>query len=60
MENGVKNLIGSEAVPKTFLFSFTGVYLGNKFGHFFEEKIEMFGGLILIGIGIKILLEHLA
>ena len=43
----------------TFLFSFTGVYLGNKFGHFFEVKIEIFGGLILIGIGIKILLEHL-
>lgn len=44
----------------TFVISFTGVYLGHKFGHFFEKKIEALGGLILIGIGLKILLEHLA
>ncbi len=43
----------------TFLFSFIGVYMGNKVGHFFEKKIEMFGGIILIGIGIKILIDHL-
>jgi putative Mn2+ efflux pump MntP len=41
-----------------FLFSFAGVYIGDKFGHFFERKIEFAGGLILIGIGIKILIEH--
>jgi len=35
------------------------VYIGNKFGHYFERKIEMVGGFILIGIGIKILIEHL-
>ena len=43
----------------TFLLSFLGVYIGDKIGHFFERKIELIGGLILIGIGIKILIEHL-
>lgn len=43
----------------TFALSFLGVLIGNKAGHFFEKKIEIVGGLILIGIGIKILIEHL-
>ena len=43
----------------TFLLSFLGVLTGSKIGHFFEKKIEILGGLILIGIGIKILIEHL-
>lgn len=43
----------------TFSLSFLGVYIGNKVGHFFEREIEIIGGLILIGIGIKILVEHL-
>jgi len=43
----------------TFLLSFFGVFIGDRFGHFFEKKIEIVGGLILIGIGIKILIEHL-
>jgi putative Mn2+ efflux pump MntP len=43
----------------TFLLSFLGVYAGTKFGHFFENKIGIAGGLILIGIGTKILVEHL-
>jgi len=43
----------------TFILSSIGVLIGNKVGHFFEKKIEILGGLILIGIGIKILLEHL-
>jgi len=43
----------------TFLLSFAGVYIGDRFGHFFESKIEIFGGLILIGIGTKVLVEHL-
>jgi putative Mn2+ efflux pump MntP len=43
----------------TFLLSFLGVILGNRFGHIFENKIEIVGGLILIGIGAKILFEHL-
>ena len=43
----------------TFILSFLGVLVGNKLGHFFEKKMEFLGGLILIGIGIKILIEHL-
>lgn len=43
----------------TFVISFTGVYIGGKFGHLFENKIEILGGLCLVGIGIKILIEHL-
>lgn len=43
----------------TFVLSFFGVMMGSKIGHFFEKKIEILGGLILIGIGIKILIEHL-
>ncbi len=43
----------------TFLMSFAGVYIGKKFGHFFESKLEVAGGLILIGIGLKILIEHM-
>lgn len=43
----------------TFLLSFFGVYIGNRFGHLFESKIEIAGGLILIGIGFKILIEHI-
>lgn len=43
----------------TFVLSYLGVWIGKKFGHFFENKIEIVGGLILIGLGIKILIEHL-
>ena len=42
----------------TFLFSLAGVYIGRSFGHIFEDKVELVGGLILICIGLKILLEH--
>ena len=44
----------------TFSLSFLGVFVGNASGHFFESKIEIIGGLILIGIGLKILIEHTA
>lgn len=43
----------------TFILSHLGVYIGKTVGHFFENKIEAVGGLVLIGIGVKILLEHL-
>jgi len=43
----------------TFALSFLGVYLGKRVGHLFGSKIEVLGGLILIGIGFKILLENL-
>ncbi|MDD5063707.1 MAG: manganese efflux pump MntP family protein [Phycisphaerae bacterium] len=44
----------------TFALSYLGVLIGKKFGHFFENKIEAVGGLVLIGLGVKILFEHLA
>lgn len=43
----------------TFALSFGGVWLGARGGHFFEKKIEALGGVILIGIGLKILVSHL-
>ena len=39
--------------------SFAGFFVGQKIGHFFENRIEVLGGVILIGIGVKILVEHL-
>lgn len=42
----------------TFSFSFAGVYIGKYFGHLFENKIEFLAGVLLIGIGLKILIEH--
>lgn len=42
----------------TFGLSYAGVAIGKRFGHFFESKIEILGGLILIAIGLKILIEH--
>jgi putative Mn2+ efflux pump MntP len=42
----------------TFLMSFVGTYIGAAFGHIFESKIEIAAGIILIGIGLKILLQH--
>lgn len=43
----------------TFILSFIGVYIGKNIGHLFENKIEILGGLILILIGFKILLENM-
>ena len=43
----------------TFGFSGIGVYLGNKFGSRYNSKAELAGGVVLILIGTKILLEHL-
>ncbi len=42
----------------TFLLSFFGVYVGGRFGKVLKNRIEILGGLILIVIGLKILLEH--
>ncbi len=43
----------------TFLISAVGVYIGHVFGLRYRAKAEIAGGVILIGIGMKILLEHL-
>ena len=44
----------------TFCLSVIGVKMGNVFGTRYKSKAEIAGGLILIGIGVKILLEHLS
>lgn len=41
----------------TFVISFAGVAIGNKFGAKYKNKAEIAGGIILILIGLKILLE---
>ena len=43
----------------TFLISFAGVKIGNIFGTKYKSKAELAGGIILILLGFKILLEHL-
>lgn len=43
----------------TFLFSFAGVYIGHAFGSRWEKPAEIAGGVILIVIGVRVLLEHL-
>ena len=42
----------------TFILSYIGVYIGTTSGSFLEDKAEIIGGVILILIGIKILIEH--
>ncbi|HOC26256.1 MAG TPA: manganese efflux pump, partial [bacterium] len=42
-----------------FLFSGAGVCLGKRAAAHTGKYVEILGGLILIGIGLKILLEHL-
>ncbi|MBI5414615.1 manganese efflux pump [Candidatus Peregrinibacteria bacterium] len=44
----------------SFIFSLVGIFLGKKVGFLFGKRAEFFGGLILIGIGLNILREHLA
>lgn len=43
----------------TFIISFAGVKIGNVFGARYKNKAEIVGGIILILLGLKILLEHL-
>lgn len=43
----------------TFSISLVGVKVGNRFGDKFQNKAEFAGGVILIILGLKILLEHL-
>lgn len=55
------NIFASVAVIglTTFVLSFFGVVIGNLFGARFKSKAEIAGGIVLILIGAKILLEHL-
>jgi putative Mn2+ efflux pump MntP len=53
-------MAGSAAIigTTTFLLSFVGVFLGKKFGGFLGSKAEIAGGVVLIGIGVKVFVEH--
>jgi putative Mn2+ efflux pump MntP len=42
-----------------FIFSILGYYIGHRIGKVVGNKVEIIGGIILIGIGTKILIEHL-
>lgn len=55
------NIINSATLIgiSTFIISFVGVMIGNKFGTKYKEKASILGGAVLIIIGLKILLEHL-
>jgi putative Mn2+ efflux pump MntP len=42
----------------TYIFSYIGVFVGSRGGGYIESKAEKLGGIVLIGIGVKILFEH--
>ena len=42
-----------------FVNCLIGTQLGKRFGHLFENKLEIIGGIVLVLIGLKILFEHL-
>ena len=43
----------------TFVFSVVGIKVGSVFGMKYKSKAELFGGVVLVGMGLKILIEHL-
>ncbi|MFP4369872.1 MAG: manganese efflux pump MntP family protein [Candidatus Kapaibacterium sp.] len=43
----------------TFIFSYGGIWLGRRLGNRIKFRFEVIGGIILIGLGLKILIEHL-
>lgn len=43
----------------TFAISLVGVFSGKKFGQLLGSKAEIFGGIILVAIGIKVFVEHM-
>ena len=43
----------------TMFASMLGIFLGKKTGAHLGEKIEVLGGIILIAIGVKIVVQHL-
>jgi len=42
----------------TFAISLVGVFSGKKFGQLLGSRAEIFGGIILVGIGLKVFIEH--
>lgn len=54
------NILKSIAIigVTTFIISAGGVYVGNIFGDRYKAKAQLLGGVILVFLGVKILLEH--
>jgi putative Mn2+ efflux pump MntP len=44
----------------TAVLSALGLFAGRRFGALLGKRLDVFGGLVLIGLGVKILVEHLA
>ena len=42
-----------------FILSYAGLMIGKKIGPFFKTYAERIGGLVLVGMGIKILVQHI-
>jgi putative Mn2+ efflux pump MntP len=43
----------------TALLSAVGLYAGRRFGAMLGKRLDLAGGIVLIGLGVKILVEHL-
>jgi len=56
------NIFSSAAVigAVAFVLSFLGGLLGRQLGTMFQRRAAIMGGLVLIGIGVKMLMEHVA
>ena len=56
-----RNIFGGVIIlgAVTFFFAMLGIRIGKDVGDSFGSKVEFLGGIILIGIGIKILIQHL-
>jgi putative Mn2+ efflux pump MntP len=42
----------------TALLTVVGLYAGRRFGAMFGPRLEILGGIVLVGIGAKILFDH--
>ena len=56
-----RNIFGGALIigAVTFFFAMLGIKIGKDVGSSFGPKVELLGGIILIGIGLKILIQHL-
>ena len=55
-----RNIFGGALIigAVTFFFAMLGIRIGKDVGFSFGSKVELLGGIILIGIGLKILIQH--
>ena len=58
---GVMNIVFACSVIGivAFILSYAGLMIGKKIGPFFKTYAERIGGLVLVGMGIKILVQHI-